>query len=79
MSNTPRLREVAETSDIDGHHYRQDSTESMALHAVSNCFSYSHHWNLKYRQPVTQGHEVIIYVMEENYSYEDVITFATSR
>ncbi|KAK5064830.1 hypothetical protein LTR84_000664 [Exophiala bonariae] len=52
--------------------YERSSTPSLALHAISNCGRPGdYNWGLQYHRPYEKGRDVVVYVMEENYSSED--------
>lgn len=60
---------------VDDIVYQRSSTNSTALHAISNCFRPGdYNWGLEYRRPDGKGKDVIVYVMEKDFSYDDVIT-----
>lgn len=53
--------------------YERSSTKSLALHAISNCGRPGdYNWGLQYHRPQDKGKDVVVYVMEEDYSLEDV-------
>jgi hypothetical protein len=69
MQGNPRLGYFTGSSVV----YERSSTESIALHAISNCGRPGdYNWGLQYHRPYEKGKDVLVYVMEEDYSSEDV-------